>query len=994
MSGDKRVIKVHDKDGVYRTMVALSSTTATEIVATWVKKLHLKDGESAPTDLVLFIVADSGAPKKIPPAESILPYIIEHEDGCKAKGINPQDRPVKFLLQPPPRNDESSRVKSVRVEKPVAAPPPPQPVEEEVAGYLRKKRKGVAKTMFETFWVIYRTSPVRTLSLLESETSSDAITTYSLDNASVEIAMSEGQEYLIIVLSNAEKLTFHSEEESVIQQWAEVLQATPNNSRLSVSGSKFIKPFAVSAGELRALKKTPVGQDNLVMQQKVLVTWVNYLIAGSGITISNLDKDLRDGVALSLILEVLFVGSIKAKIPKSVFENNENVGAFLQALAAIGINTPFKSPQDISEASSPKQNIILLWSIVYKFLESDKDNLLEWCKNYAATRRTTVSAFGGLMDGTALAAIIHEFKPEAIDFKNIGLREPMDRIALVIESAAKLGIPKLFAPAEAPVIDDKCWSLYASFFYLSLDTSNIDKWTALLDGKSKIQKLEKPASRPPLKPAATSSKASPSAAAASSKPAAPATGPATASTTTTATTPTPTPTPASTPGPAEVVTEKPVLKPVAPSGAGERKSAQFVAKAPPSVKPAAPSDDSAAKPAAKPAAPSAAVEGGDAKAAAKPAAPSKPGAKKAKPDAKPQAKPAEGGAKTPAKPAAKPAAGEPTTEEKSAVVPSGEGSAGVVVPEEEKPTTAPASTPAPAPTPVEPEKKPAPVPVVEEKKPEPAPVVTPAPTPAPAPVVEEKKPEPSTPAVVVQQSATAEVTPVAVAESAVITYKRPIDETAEIFMDEKFKDSEIDERLAWYNPPANWGLADTGLVIYPDDETDFWRKTHYGFEKDNGHYLYLSLPGNFTITTRVQWVSEHQYDQGGLMIRLNESCWLKTSVEYESEHEPSRLGVVVTNYGYSDWSTMDWPVNSTDLTLRIRRQGSDYFVEYYNLKADKWVQIRMAHLFNDDGVSDVLGGIYACSPKMGGCEMNFEYLTVTKEKKASMAELIDMFRAP
>lgn len=42
------------------------------------------------------------------------------------------------------------------------------------------------------------------------------------------------------------------------------------------------------------------------------------------------------------------------------------------------------------------------------------------------------------------------------------------------------------------------------------------------------------------------------------------------------------------------------------------------------------------------------------------------------------------------------------------------------------------------------------------------------------------------------------------------------------------------------------------------------------------------------------------------MVLLSPSCWLKTSVEHNPGH-PNQLGVVVTNGGYSDWSTMDFP---------------------------------------------------------------------------------------
>lgn len=51
--------------------------------------------------------------------------------------------------------------------------------------------------------------------------------------------------------------------------------------------------------------------------------------------------------------------------------------------------------------------------------------------------------------------------------------------------------------------------------------------------------------------------------------------------------------------------------------------------------------------------------------------------------------------------------------------------------------------------------------------------------------------------------------------------------------------------------------------------------------------------------------------QAGLMVLLSPSCWLKTSVEHGGQGRPSQLGVVATNAGYSDWSTMDVPGHIT-----------------------------------------------------------------------------------
>jgi len=43
------------------------------------------------------------------------------------------------------------------------------------------------------------------------------------------------------------------------------------------------------------------------------------------------------------------------------------------------------------------------------------------------------------------------------------------------------------------------------------------------------------------------------------------------------------------------------------------------------------------------------------------------------------------------------------------------------------------------------------------------------------------------------------------------------------------------------------------------------------------------------------------------MVQCSPSCWLKASAEAGAPGAASQLGVVVTNGGFSDWSTMDFP---------------------------------------------------------------------------------------
>jgi regulation of enolase protein 1 (concanavalin A-like superfamily) len=193
---------------------------------------------------------------------------------------------------------------------------------------------------------------------------------------------------------------------------------------------------------------------------------------------------------------------------------------------------------------------------------------------------------------------------------------------------------------------------------------------------------------------------------------------------------------------------------------------------------------------------------------------------------------------------------------------------------------------------------------------------------------------------------------------------------------ESFSSVTLDPRLAWRCEPSHWSIDTTAgrLRLEPDAETDFWQRTHYGFQVDNGHFLFMDVDGPFVLSTHVSFAPAHQYDQAGLMVRLSADCWLKTSVEYEPG-STSRLGVVVTNAGYSDWSTQEVPASVNHIWLRVGRTGADYLVES-SPDGETWTQLRMAHLFDDDGQRQVSAGLYACSPKAAGYQATFDFLKI------------------
>jgi regulation of enolase protein 1 (concanavalin A-like superfamily) len=197
----------------------------------------------------------------------------------------------------------------------------------------------------------------------------------------------------------------------------------------------------------------------------------------------------------------------------------------------------------------------------------------------------------------------------------------------------------------------------------------------------------------------------------------------------------------------------------------------------------------------------------------------------------------------------------------------------------------------------------------------------------------------------------------------------------ERYLDEPFAGPGLHPRLRWHCEPGRWSVeaARRCLRVEPDGGTDFWQRTHYAFQVDNGHFLYAEVAGDFVLAVRARFFPVHQYDQAGLMARLSPSCWLKASVEYEPDGA-SRLGAVVTNFGYSDWSTQGFPPGPGEVWLRVRREGDDYLVEA-SPDGRRWEQLRMAHLHEGRG-QPVTCGLYACSPKGPGFVAEFDHLTI------------------
>lgn len=193
-----------------------------------------------------------------------------------------------------------------------------------------------------------------------------------------------------------------------------------------------------------------------------------------------------------------------------------------------------------------------------------------------------------------------------------------------------------------------------------------------------------------------------------------------------------------------------------------------------------------------------------------------------------------------------------------------------------------------------------------------------------------------------------------------------------------FDQPTLDERLQWLNPPPEWSMNPRlpALVVQPGARTDFWQETRYGFRADNGHFLHTQVKGGFSMEICVRFNPAHQYDQAGLMVRRGPECWIKASVEHEAEG-PAKLGSVVTNHGFSDWSLQDFPCEISQVHLRIRRESDDFLVEFKLHDSASWTLIRVARL-HDLGEGPLECGLYACSPKGAGFRAEFSFLRIVR----------------
>ena len=219
-----------------------------------------------------------------------------------------------------------------------------------------------------------------------------------------------------------------------------------------------------------------------------------------------------------------------------------------------------------------------------------------------------------------------------------------------------------------------------------------------------------------------------------------------------------------------------------------------------------------------------------------------------------------------------------------------------------------------------------------------------------------------------------------------------------------------DPSLHWHNGTPQHEIHNNGtsITITPTPKLDYWSKTFYQplLIKHDAQCLLtpVAADAESTLTTAFTLAPRAQFDQAGIMILVDERTWVKAGIEY-TDGVP-RLSCVVTNDGFSDWSTQAWgawEADSETTSIRVRvskllpgsEQGPALVFEAAPWDADTadadahWFQVRIASLRS--GARPWHMGFFAISPiEAAGSSVRFHHLRLgPKEQPVHSMDPLD-----
>lgn len=183
------------------------------------------------------------------------------------------------------------------------------------------------------------------------------------------------------------------------------------------------------------------------------------------------------------------------------------------------------------------------------------------------------------------------------------------------------------------------------------------------------------------------------------------------------------------------------------------------------------------------------------------------------------------------------------------------------------------------------------------------------------------------------------------------------------------------KEMKWIRAPKQYKVTEDRVEIITEPHTDLWQRTYYHFRNDNAPVLQLETDEQFfSFLVKTDFDTKVRYDQSGIVMYLDSDNWLKAAMEYEND-KIQRLGSVVTNNGYSDWSSVDVDASIKSIWFRLSRREDDFCIEN-SFDGMNFKQMRICHMFN--AKKKISFGIYACSAEHSTFKASFTNMEITE----------------
>ncbi|XP_069355681.1 microtubule-actin cross-linking factor 1 isoform X13 [Maniola hyperantus] len=216
------------------------------------------------------------------------------------------------------------------------------------------------------------------------------------------------------------------------------------------------------------------------IQKKTFTKWVNKHLKKVNRHVNDLFEDLRDGLNLISLLEVLSGEHLPRERGRMRFHMLQNVQMALDFLRYKKIKLVNIRAEDIVDGN-PKLTLGLIWTIILHFQISDivvgqepnvtaREALLSWARRSTAKYPgVRVADFtSSWRDGLAFNALIHRNRPDLIDWRNIRSRQVRERLETAFHVVEKeYGVTRLLDPEDVDTheIDEKSLITYISSLY-------------------------------------------------------------------------------------------------------------------------------------------------------------------------------------------------------------------------------------------------------------------------------------------------------------------------------------------------------------------------------------------------------------------------------------------------------------------------------------------------------------------------------------------------